>query len=64
MPDFRPEKASQAFGQIFTLGIKYLAKCLLWQIVILSIEAICYLGHYVFGRFNFQLKNLGRGLEN
>ena len=53
MPDFRPEKASQAFGQIFILGIKYLAKCLLWQIVILSIEAICYLGHYVFGRFNF-----------
>ena len=43
MADFRPEEARQAFGQIFTLGIKYLGK--------MSSLANCHIGHRVFGQY-------------
>ena len=43
MADFRPEEARQAFGQIFTLGIKYLGK--------MSSLANCYIGYRVFGQY-------------
>ena len=43
MADFRPEEARQAFGQIFTLGIKYLGK--------MSSLENCHIGHRVFGQY-------------
>ena len=51
MADFRPEKARQAFEQNFTLDIKSLGK-----MSSLGIESLdnMLLGHYVFGRFDFQ----------